>query len=229
MKRDRYHHGDLRSALLQAAGESLRDQGVAGLSLREVARRAGVSHGAPAHHFPSKAALLTALAADSYGRMSQTIQAEMAARPPASCPAALAAIGRSYVRFAVAEPERFHLIFQMELLDREDPTLCVAQDQAFEQLRGVVRRCVDEGRLALADLETVVISAWSLVHGLASLHICGRLAGRVETADIEVITDRVTRTFVRGVLGPYAEVPAPPQATTEISDQLLTSSINGPP
>jgi AcrR family transcriptional regulator len=89
-----YHHGGLRDALLVAVAEVLRDDGVGGLSLRSVARRAGVSHAAPAHHFPSKAALLTAFATRGFERMGEAVAQELASSSPEDGPAALRACGR---------------------------------------------------------------------------------------------------------------------------------------
>src|SRR5215472_6287822 len=107
-----YHHGDLPTALLAAVESAVADHGVSGLSLRDVARRAGVSHSAPAHHFGSKAGLLTAFATQGYLWLSETVLAELAAMRPADPAAELATAGRGYVRFAIAHPAHFEVMFR---------------------------------------------------------------------------------------------------------------------
>lgn len=93
------------------------DAGVSGVALRDVARRAGVSHGAPAHHFGSKAGMLTAFATAGYWLMAQSVIDEVAASHPADGPAELAAIGRGYVRFAVGHPAHFEVMFRLDALN----------------------------------------------------------------------------------------------------------------
>ena len=103
-KRGGYHHGDLRAAVLQAAGEILETEGLSGLSLREAARRAGVSHNAPYRHFADRESLLAALAAEGFGLLA-------AAQREAAAKIGLRGMGEAYVRFALAHPERFQLMF----------------------------------------------------------------------------------------------------------------------
>ena len=114
--RSRYHHGDLRNALLTAAIAILEEQGLDALSLRAVAARAGVSHGAPAHHFPTLKALLTAVATASFVRFEKTMLEERvkAAADPRS---QLAAAGDGYVRFARDCPQQFRLMFSPSRLE----------------------------------------------------------------------------------------------------------------
>ena len=106
-----YHHGDLRAALLAAAEEELAENGVEGFTLRGCARRAGVSHAAPAHHFKDVRALLTALAAIGFERLSASMMA-MHRRHRAGRPRLLVGIGRGYLAFALADPHLFNLIFR---------------------------------------------------------------------------------------------------------------------
>ena len=108
-----YHHGDLPAALLAAVQSAVADVGVSGVSLRDVARRSGVSHSAPAHHFGSKAGLLTAFATAGYQLLAESVIAEVAACHPADGPAELAAIGRGYVRFALGHPAHFEVMFRL--------------------------------------------------------------------------------------------------------------------
>ena len=126
-----YHHGDLPAALLKAVESAVAEYGVSGLSLRDVARRAGVSHGAPAHHFGSKAGLLTAFATDGYELLASTVLTEVAMSRPADEASELAAIGRGYVRFAIAHPSHFEVMFRLDVLNAEDLQLVAASEAAY--------------------------------------------------------------------------------------------------
>src|SRR5216117_2127251 len=95
-----YHHGNLRTALLRAAGERLEKQGITALSLREAARRAGVSHNAPYRHFADREALLAALAAEGFAMLAERLRGQPGRE-----------MGEAYVRFALEQPQRFRLMF----------------------------------------------------------------------------------------------------------------------
>jgi len=194
-----YHHGDLRAALLDAVAEIVREKGPAGVSLREAARRAHVSHSAPAHHFGNKAGLLTAFATQGYQRLAEFVFAAITELAPADGPATLAAVGRGYVRFAVANPDQFGVMFRLELLDADDADFLTASDAAYTLLTATIARCVVERRLD-ADPEAMAVAAWSLVHGLAALWISGRLAGRIAERDPNRLAEAVTALFVERIM-----------------------------
>jgi AcrR family transcriptional regulator len=120
MERETYHHGRLPETLLKAAAKLIAEQGVANLSLREVARHAGVSHGAPAHHFADKAGLLTALATQGYELFTDALCAARDAEGDDTV-ARLAATGRAYVLFAAKHRAHFEVMFRPELLRTDDP------------------------------------------------------------------------------------------------------------
>jgi AcrR family transcriptional regulator len=171
-----YHHGDLASALLDAGEVELAEKGVEGFSLRGVAKRAGVSHAAPAHHFGDVEGLLTALATRGFERFVARQQAfcERARRDPVS---QLEASGVGYVAFALENPALFRLMFGSQRPDFDSDVLGRAAQAAFDAL---VRRVADvtgnphppaKDRAALTDVGTV----WALVHGLADLMIGGRM------------------------------------------------------
>lgn len=169
-----YHHGDLRQALLRAAEDELVEKGVEGFKLRGVAKRAGVSHAAPAHHFKDTAAMLTALAAVAAERLLVSIRARQADAGPTPRARFLAA-GTGYVAFALENPALFKLMFGSERPDSDDPDLVRHADAAFENLveciagvRGSDPRWSDAGRLDIA-------ATWSTVHGIAHLLIAGRM------------------------------------------------------
>ncbi len=161
-----YHHGDLRAALLAAAEQELADAGVEGFSLRAVARRAGVSHAAPKHHFGDAAGLLSALAAEGFRRFLATQQAREATAPPDARSQLLAA-GLGYVDFAQARPALFRLMFGSAKPDFATPDLQQAGRAAYDHL------CVQVQ--ALGGGANDVAAVWAMAHGLADLAMSGRL------------------------------------------------------
>lgn len=197
-----YHHGDLPAALLDAVESAVAECGASGVSLRGVARRAGVSHGAPAHHFGSKAGLLTAFATRAYRLLAQTMRDDLAALGDADAAAEVAAMGQSYVRFAVTHPSHFEVMFRQDALIPADRELAAARDEVYGQLSASVERCHQAGRLPGRAAETAVISAWSLAHGLAALWISGRISERTGEQDPQRVAEAVTNLFVGAVLPP---------------------------
>ena len=162
-----YHHGDLRAALLLAAEAELAEHGVEGFSLRQVAKRAGVSHAAPAHHFGDANGLLTALAAHAFGAFL-AMQLAHEAEAPDNPREKLIASGLGYIAFARARPTLFRLMFGSQRTDYGDPTLRSAADAAFFHLMANVQHAGGDGA---ADVAAV----WSMAHGLADLLVSGRM------------------------------------------------------
>jgi AcrR family transcriptional regulator len=197
-----YHHGDLPAALLASVESAIADSGVSGVSLRDVARRAGVSHSAPAHHFGSKAGLLTAFAAAGYQLLAESVIKEVAASDAADGAAELAAIGRGYVRFAVGHPAHFEVMFRLDALDPGNAEFAAASEAAYGLLTATVERCRAAGRLHGRPPEVVAVSAWSLVHGLSALWISGRLSERITEQDPQRLAAAVSDLFVEAVLPP---------------------------
>jgi AcrR family transcriptional regulator len=169
-RQDHYHHGDLKAALLHAAESLLREKGVEGFTLRECARRAGVSHAAPAHHFGDSAGLLAEFAAVGFERMHARMQAYRAEATPAPFPQ-LRAVGQAYMDFAVANPAHFKLMFRRDKLDRTNERLKSAGALAFDQLRQALAKALNK-----TDINAELILAWSTVHGFATLLLDERLA-----------------------------------------------------
>ncbi|HZS38391.1 MAG TPA: TetR/AcrR family transcriptional regulator [Polyangia bacterium] len=196
----RYHHGDLREQLLAAVAAIIREHGLGFLSLREVARHAGVSHGAPAHHFKNKAGMLTAFAAQGFERLARTVLQAASASGARDGAAALEALGAAYVRFAVENPEQFSVMFRPQAVDDHDTGLVVAREAAYGVLFSTMHRCAREGFLEGLELELATISAWSIVHGLAALWLSGRLADRLRERQPDRVAHSVSRLFVDAVL-----------------------------
>jgi len=176
-----YHHGNLRQALLDAALETIREQGVAGLSLREVARRAGVSHAAPAHHFKDKAGLLTALATDGFLRFAQ---AQRDARERSSDPVQrFSWTGWAYVMFADQNREYFEIMFRPELLNGDDAAYRQAANAAHQVLLETMGPAVPG--VTEEQLLQQSTSAWALAHGLSRLWLDGNLTSFAGLTDID--------------------------------------------
>ena len=171
-----YYGGDLRRDLLDAALDLIATDGPSAVSLRSLARRLGVSHAAPANHFPDKAALFTAIAVEGFTMLARAITDEASRLGPAATAGQrFRAAGRAYTGFAVAHPAHFAVMWQRDLLHPDDPELAVAGDRTFELLLGSVRDIQAEGWAAGSEPQTVAYLAWSVVHGLAALWLGGPL------------------------------------------------------
>lgn len=171
-----YHHGALRDALLQAAERVLERDGLPGLTLRAVAREAGVSHAAPTHHFGDLTGLVSELAAIGFQRFSAAMKA---ARAAAASPVEKGlASARAYVGYAQANPGLYGLMFRSERLDYTRPSLREAADASFAGFAGAIaasrQEQIADDRLSL-DQAAAIVRAWSLVHGYTMLLLDGRL------------------------------------------------------
>lgn len=198
----------LDARLVQVALELLAEGGVEGLSLRRIARRAGVSHGAPLRHFRSAADLLAEVAARGFRQLSEAVEESSARLAPGAGPVArLAAAGRAYVGGAVANPGLFALMFRPEELDVENASFRRHAGEAFEQVVRHVRAAQDAGWQPQRDTRLLAGCVWAAVHGLASLWSQGALAGPVPDATLEAALE----TTLDLVLGDRRE-PAPSRA-----------------
>jgi AcrR family transcriptional regulator len=172
-----YHHGALHQALLEAAERVLERDGLAGLTLRAVAREAGVSHAAPTHHFGDLSGLLSELAAIGFRQFNVAMTAAGAAN--ASPMDKALARAKAYVAYAQAHPGMYGLMFRTERLDMSRPALREAASASFAELAGAIgasrHEQISEQALSL-DQGAAIARAWSLVHGFTMLLLDGRLA-----------------------------------------------------
>lgn len=162
-----YHHGDLRAALLKAGSRLLAERDVDGLSLREMAREVGVSATSVYRHFPDKAALMRALASDGLDRLA--VAQQDAARGKEGA-AAFAATGQAYVRYALANPALFRLIFTTSAQSQ-----AAGETEALRMLHANAAAALPSGNGSRHQTEAKALRAWSLVHGLAMLILDGQL------------------------------------------------------
>lgn len=178
-----YHHGDLRRVLLDAAVRVVEKDGMAALSLQALAKKAGVSSGAPYHHFESREQLLAAIAIEGFALLAAAMkqgadEAETHGkkRGETAAVARLRGLGHGYVRFALAHRGHFRIMFRPELqagLTKEQGAIA---EESFTMLRQAIVRCQDEGSIASGDPKPLVLLAWSAVHGASVLWIDGPLS-----------------------------------------------------
>jgi AcrR family transcriptional regulator len=210
-KRSSYHHGDLRNALVKAALALVEKQGAEAFTLREVARRAGVTHAAPYRHFRTKAALLAAVAEEGFRGLLASLEVS-AERAGPELLAQFRGTSVGYVRFAINNQAHFRVMFGPFEALAEHPGLAKATRDAFEFLLNLIKACQQEGSIRQGNSEEIALSCWSLVHGIASLLVNGRLEVG-EEKEMESLALRATALLEQGLLvapqPALPEVPAP--------------------
>jgi AcrR family transcriptional regulator len=197
-KKAGYHHGDLRRALTDAALQLIEKQGAGAVTLREVARMAGVSHQAPYRHFADRSELLAAVAEDGFRALHAEMVKAMQQAPDS--PAAFRVAGVSYVVFAVKHPAHFRVMFGADAAACRGKSASL--DAACEALAGILTRGVAEAKRGVPganDTMDIALAAWSLVHGLASLLVEGQLEGRSGGRTPRELAELVTGTVKFGL------------------------------
>ena len=198
-----YHHGDLRHALIEVALNLVSEKGIAGLTLREAARLAGVSEAAPYRHFADKNALLVAVAEEGFRAMHRQIVETLQAAPP-DVASRLSAIGVGYVKFAVDHPAHFRIMFAQELTrGTASPTAEETAMAAFKELAQEILKGQAVGALRQEEPLALALACWSIAHGLAGILI-ERLLERRELAPAatlgpEALTRMVTQLLIVGL------------------------------
>jgi AcrR family transcriptional regulator len=196
-----YHHGALRDALLEAAERVLERDGLPGLTLRAVAREAGVSHAAPTHHFGDLTGLVSELAAIGFRQFNAAMAAACA--PDATMMERAMARAKAYVAYAQAHPGMYGLMFRTERLDYSRPSLHEAAETSFAGLAGSIgaNRHEEIAKDALTlDQAAVIARAWSLVHGFTMLLLDHRLSDILERSprgtDVETLLEAMLKATV---------------------------------
>lgn len=200
---ERYHHGDLREALIDAALRALDAETVETLTIRRLAQDAGVSHAAPYHHFSDLDTLLAAVATRGFAMLREAIAAKASEAQPEPF-RRLQAAGTAYVTFAVAQPELFRLMFSGRWKDTgRYPDLREAEARAFADLQHMMHGAL--GRKDDAEESAVrpaAMTAWATVHGVATLLVDGRIdlpPGSEPQEAAERLTLEVTTVLGRGL------------------------------
>lgn len=184
-----YHHGNLRQALIDAAGEVLEDRGVDAISFRGLARDLNVSHAAPGHHFKDRNELLAELAADGYNGLAEAMATAMDGSDPAEW---LERTGQAYIRFAVAHPQRYRMMFASGLMTDDDcpQRLTETASDAYMLLLTAAYPEGIPGDESTYRLGTPELAAWSIVHGAVMLWLDGQL-GELSEEDFLALADRM--------------------------------------
>ena len=179
-----YHHGHLRDAIIAAAVAEVEAVGAAAVSMREIARRAGVSHAAPAHHFGDKTGIFTAIATDGFRLTADAIA------PATTGPFGFLQGGAAYVDFALTYSGYFEVMYRPSLCRADDPELIAARDAAFAILDNSAGALAEQW--GITDAAGLTIAGWSLSHGLATLLLTGNLVDRLphdRTQITQLLTD----------------------------------------
>ncbi len=197
----RYHHGDLRAALTEEAAKLVEAEGVDALTLRELARRLGVSHAAPGHHFADRAALLSELAAVGFEELAKDLETGAArGRTPTT---QLRDMGRSYLRFALRRPGHYRVMFGREIRAcAPSPRFVDAGSRAYGILQRVVTAALPPARARSPErVQEGTFLAWSSVHGAAMLLLDGPrvLPASNDTALASALVDQLTETIAEAV------------------------------
>jgi len=202
-KQSRYHHGDLRHGLIERGRSSLKEGGVAKLSLRAVAADLGVSHAAAYHHFKNKDDLLTAIAVATFAELER-YQRKILEKPYKDSIKRLQALAAAYIDFALSYPDEFRLMFSPQLRsDKVRTEVEEAGRRVYQLLIGAVQDIKDEGTVLSTDVEQAAISLWTCVHGLASLILDGPLYrnAKTERGRKNLVSTSIT-TALYGILTP---------------------------
>lgn len=173
---DSYHHGNLRDALVAAALTALEQDGPAALTLRGLARSAGVSATAVYRHFANKDDLMAAIATEGFEGLSKEMSQRLADEPGADALRRLMILGEGYSSYAMSHPAHYRLMFGKRMVDKDDyPALARAAAHSYGMLENAVAEAVAEGQLPDAPVPLLSTMAWSLIHGLSTLHNDGML------------------------------------------------------
>lgn len=184
---NRYHHGDLRAVILAEAARLVAERGADGVSLRELARSAGVSHAAPAHHFTDRRGLFTALATEGFQLLTEALSNARGRFTDAAL---------AYVRFALDHPGHYQVMFSKSLLDAADTELAAAETAAGDELSRGVATLRDPN--ARADPAGAQLAAWSLVHGFSTLWLNDAVNAHIRQADPMDTVARIATMLFEG-------------------------------
>jgi AcrR family transcriptional regulator len=203
-----------RARLVDTARAYLDAEGVEGIGLREIARRAGVSHGAPQRHFPTLGGLLAAVAADGFRDLYASVDAAVRSQPGDDALGRLRAAAHGYVDFARTHPGVFALMFRRDLCDVSDPDYLTTGGIAFGQLVALVADAQAAGFRPDVPAPELAGVVWATVHGLASLHLHDALVPTTGQADLDVLVDLATSLMIP--IPPHDE-PSPNRAVHRTS------------
>ena len=179
MPSKKYHHGDLKNALIRAGVEILAKEGVSGLSLRKVAQRAGVSHSAPYAHFPDKQSLIAAISTEGFNQLYAELEAAISPYPKHPKKQLLEGV-KAYVRFAEENTDTFKIMFSGVLEKEKDyPSFVEISSKTFKLVVGVVQACQNAHILPKGTADLMAVTVWGQIHGIVSLALEGQISHSV--------------------------------------------------
>jgi len=194
----RYHHGDLRKALIDGALQLISESNVEALSLRALARHVGVSYAAPYHHFKDKTQLLSEVAIEGFERLEKEMKAHSRSAEPRE---SLQAQGRAYLLFAIQHASHYRVMFNVEFSGRSAyPNVQAAADACFDVLMRDTQAVLG-AEVASREVRQIAIVIWSTVHGAATLWNDGPMRAHVERTSVDVFAEMITAPLGRMVLG----------------------------
>ena len=190
----------MRARVLNAAVKLIDEGGLAGLSMREVARAAGVSHQAPYHYFEDRESIFASLAEEGFKLLALSLESDVATTEPAVDRVVRA--GRTYVRFALDHPALFRIMFRPDLVQTERfPEVHACGERAFQTVPKLIEACIAEGLPPEPSVQALIILAWSIPHGLACLMLDGPLATKIPDATVaRELVMRDVMTAMRALL-----------------------------
>jgi AcrR family transcriptional regulator len=208
MPRKNYHHGDLKKALVTAGISILVKEGVAGLTLRKVARKAGVSHAAPYAHFSDKQALIAAISTEGFKRLYDAM--DKAITPFEDDPLKQLVVGAwAYVQFGISDPDHFKVTFSGVLEKEKDyPAFVEISQKTFGRVVSIVEACQRAKVLRVGPPDLLAVSIWSQLHGLVSLLIEGQVSHTV-------LDQHSTKEIFVTALSQFTLVPVPVNILSE--------------
>lgn len=200
-KQTAYHHGNLKKSLISHALAIVDEEGIAQLSLRKVARQAGVSHAAPAHHFKDMKGLLAAIAQEGFGKMERQMQAAVDRIPGDKSLDRFKTLGTAYISFAVRNPAYLRIMFHPSLVDKQPyPGLEKAANSAFGLLTAAIKDCQEKKLVRAGDIRLLSLFAWSTVHGLSILALDNQLVSTGLNENLDDYTDDLIDLLINGMI-----------------------------
>lgn len=194
-----YHHGDLRNTLLTSGAQLLAEEGIQALSLRSLAKRAGVSHNAPYQHFADKETFLAALAEQGFHLLGAAMDAGLQAVGEADTLACLIAIGQAYVQFALDYPSHLHIMFSSFPHERY-PTLKQTSLEVLAKLIAVLEAGQAQQRLVPDDVYQQALLVWTMLHGLSTLSAAQKLPDPLISAQSPVaLAEEAMKRLYQGI------------------------------
>jgi len=179
MPSKKYHHGDLKNALINAGVEILAKEGIGGLSLRKVAQRAGVSHSAPYAHFPDKQSLIAAISTEGFNQLYAELDAVTSLYPD-DPKKQLIEGSQAYVRFAMNNADTFKIMFSGVLEKEKDyPAFVEISHKTFERVVGIIQACQEAGILRASPSDMTAVTIWGQIHGVIALGMEGQISRTV--------------------------------------------------